>query len=316
MENDQDTIVGDDKVAESGADLEVVERAPFSCYWRQTTVLFKRYFVIQKTDPANLLLMLRQCCLVSLLIVILFGNIAEQDLVDRAGSSTKILFLLAISTFWFGCNNAAKEIIKERIIYIREKDVNLLPESYYLSKYILLAIASLLQTCILFYFVRFGTSVEISTTHLVILGLLSLSGVAMGLLISSAASTTDIAVTAVPLILIPQIIFSGAISDVSGLAEFLASISIVVYWAYGGLVSSLPEELIEETIFVNWSAGNASVVLVLHMMVYIGVAVVLLRMVKSTEEIYQRILRTISQQAKKVRSMHRSLLEVPEDSQQ
>lgn len=315
LKNDLDTVVGDDKVEESGTDLEVVERPPFSCYCRQTTVLLKRYFNIQKSDSANLLLMLGQCCLVSLLIVILFGNIAEQDLVDRAGSSTKILFLLAISTFWFGCNNAAKEIIKERIIFIREKDVNLLPESYYLSKYILLAIVSLLQTCILFYFVRFGTSVEISTSHLVILGLLSLSGVAMGLLISSAATTTDIAVTAVPLILIPQIIFSGAISDVSGLAEFLASISIVVYWAYGGLVSSLPEELIEHTIFVDWSAGNASVVLVFHMMVYIGVAVVLLRMIKSTEAIYQRIIRTISQQAKKVRSIHRSRLGAPEDSQ-
>lgn len=315
LKNDLDTVVGDDKVEESGTDLEVVERPPFSCYCRQTTVLLKRYFNIQKSDSANLLLMLGQCCLVSLLIVILFGNIAEQDLVDRAGSSTKILFLLAISTFWFGCNNAAKEIIKERIIFIREKDVNLLPESYYLSKYILLAIVSLLQTCILFYFVRFGTSVEISTAHLVILGLLSLSGVAMGLLISSAATTTDIAVTAVPLILIPQIIFSGAISDVSGLAEFLASISIVVYWAYGGLVSSLPEELIEHTIFVDWSAGNASVVLVFHMMVYIGVAVVLLRMIKSTEAIYQRIIRTISQQAKKVRSIHRSRLGAPEDSQ-
>ena len=314
LHNDLDTVVGDDKVEESAADTEDVGRPPLSSYWRQATVLFKRYFDIQKSDSANLMLVLGQCCLVSILIVLLFGNIAEQDLLDRTTSSARIIFLLAISTFWFGCNNAAKEIIKEQIIYIREKDVNLLPESYYASKFCFLGIASLLQTCILFYFVRFGTSVEISLTHLVILGLLSLSGVAMGLLISAAASTTDIAATAVPLILIPQIIFSGAISEVSGLAEFLASISIVVYWAYGGLVSSLPVELIEHTIYNKWNPVNASVVLVFHMMVYIGVAVALLRLAKSKEEIYQRLLRTIGQQAKKVRLVHRSRFKSPKNS--
>ena len=36
------------------------------------------------------------------------------------------MFLLAVSSFWFGCNNAAKEIVKERTIYTRERDFNLL----------------------------------------------------------------------------------------------------------------------------------------------------------------------------------------------
>lgn len=36
-----------------------------------------------------------------------------------------LLFLINISCFWFGCNNAAKELVKERVIYERERDFNL-----------------------------------------------------------------------------------------------------------------------------------------------------------------------------------------------
>ena len=60
------------------------------------------------------------------------------------------MFLLAVSSFWFGCNNAAKEIVKERIIYTRERDFNLRIGSYYASKLLLLTAFSWLQTILLF----------------------------------------------------------------------------------------------------------------------------------------------------------------------
>ena len=46
-----------------------------------------------------------------------------------------LLFLLAVTSFWFGCNNAAKEIVKERAIYTRERDFNVQVGSYYCSKF-------------------------------------------------------------------------------------------------------------------------------------------------------------------------------------
>ena len=60
------------------------------------------------------------------------------------------MFLLAVSSFWFGCNNAAKEIVKERTIYTRERDFNLRIGSYYASKLLLLTAFSWLQTILLF----------------------------------------------------------------------------------------------------------------------------------------------------------------------
>ena len=302
---EQDETTTEEPSVTNKTEEQLSAKPSFYDYRRQASVLFKRYLEIQKADSANLLLMIGQCCLVAILIVILFGSIAEFEEVSRAQNSTMILFLLAISTFWFGCNNSAKEIAKERIIYLRERDVNLLPPSYYLSKFSLLGLVSIVQTCILFYFVAFGTEVEVGSSQLFILACLSLTGVAMGLFVSTVSPTTDTAVTAIPLILIPQIIFSGAIAEVDGFAGFLASVLIVIYWAYGALVSSLPEDLVAHTTYVDWTPESGGIVIFLHMIAYIGAAIFFLNLIKPQEEIYQRILRTIGEQASKVRTRMR-----------
>src|SRR5262249_27100888 len=36
-----------------------------------------------------------------------------------------LLFILAVTILWLGCNNAAKEIVKEQGVYTRERTVNL-----------------------------------------------------------------------------------------------------------------------------------------------------------------------------------------------
>jgi hypothetical protein len=57
--------------------------------------------------------------------------------------------LLAIITLWFGCNNAAKEIVKEEAIYGRERAVNLGIVPYLASKFLVLGVISALQTLLL-----------------------------------------------------------------------------------------------------------------------------------------------------------------------
>ncbi|MEM1212583.1 MAG: FHA domain-containing protein, partial [Planctomycetota bacterium] len=48
---------------------------------------------------------------------------AEDRFIDRvsAGKTGQLLFLLSVTCFWFGVNNAAKEIVKERLIIDRER---------------------------------------------------------------------------------------------------------------------------------------------------------------------------------------------------
>ena len=103
--------------------------------------------------------MLGQALVVAVLLGLLFHNLdnlkqSPTDAVEYAEKSRMLMFLLAISSFWFGCNTAAKEIVKERLIYSRERDFNLLFASYYASKLILLAAFALTQTTLLFVIVR------------------------------------------------------------------------------------------------------------------------------------------------------------------
>jgi ABC-type multidrug transport system ATPase subunit len=249
-------------------------------FWRQFSLLTRRYLAIQWADKRPLVMMLGQCLFIAALLIWLFGNISQvsdepgaqrlaglyygdfytgwseledidrQPFLDRAARtkraeySSKILFLLCISCLWFGCNNAAKEIVKERPIYGKERDVGLHVISYYGSKLALLGLVSVLQATVLFALVRWFTQVggEAGQQWL-LLALSSLTGAALGLAISAVANSTDLAATIVPITLIPQIIFAGLIAPLGGYARGFAQVFVSAYWIYQGLLQSLDESL-------------------------------------------------------------------------
>jgi ABC transport system ATP-binding/permease protein len=159
-----------------------------------------------------------------------------------------LLFLMAVIVMWFGCNNAAKEIVKEEAIYGRERAVNLGILPYLGSKFLLLSIVSALQTFLLvgivFGFmwvllVTLGKPMPNLTYMLPylpqygVLVLLAMTGVAMGLLLSACVNTPDRANNLMPYVLIPQIILGGGFLQVSsGPLYWLAFAASPVYWAY------------------------------------------------------------------------------------
>lgn len=268
----------------------------YGVFTRQTKLLTARYLKIQMSDMRSSLMMLGQCLLVGIMIVLLFGDVSDEVLPEAAGKSSKIMFLLAISGFWFGCNNAAKEIVKERVIYERERDVNLLVPSYLLSKILLLGAVCLLQTVLLVGIVKFGTAVDLGVGHFILLSTLSIAGVGLGLLISAASQSTDMAVTIVPLVLIPQIIFSGAIANVEGVAWLIASLSVIVYWGYGGLVSCLPDNMVKALDYESWSFFGSWFILLLHSFFYLAVTVWV--MCSGREPVYGKALEKLVETAK------------------
>ena len=60
-----------------------------------------------------------------------------------------LLFMLVVVVMWFGCNNAAKEIVKEEAIYSRERAVNLGVLPYLASKFLVLSVITTLHALIL-----------------------------------------------------------------------------------------------------------------------------------------------------------------------
>jgi len=159
-----------------------------------------------------------------------------------------LLFILAVTILWFGCNNAAKEIVKEEAIYARERAVNLGILPYLGSKFLVLGVLSALQTLLLMAMVygvmwvlhwAHGDSMPYPDYRLDylpqygVLVLLALTGVALGLLLSACVSTPDRANTLLPYVLIPQIILGGCIMQFSsGPLYWLAFVTSPVYWAY------------------------------------------------------------------------------------
>ena len=99
--------------------------------------------------------MLGQSLLVALLLGLVFGDLGDvSNPAERVPRTVNLLFLLAVSCFWFGCNTAAKELVKERVIFLRERDFNLRVGGYFVSKFLVLSLISVVQASLLFGIVR------------------------------------------------------------------------------------------------------------------------------------------------------------------
>ncbi|MDR2345299.1 MAG: FHA domain-containing protein, partial [Planctomycetaceae bacterium] len=222
---------------------------------RQLTILLERRTQIQLFDWRSLAAVVCQCLLVAMLISLLFGSVKDIDNpVDIADKSAKVIFLMVISCIWFGCNNTAKEMVKERNIYSRERDVNLSPVAYYFSKLLFFSIIGLLQALMLFSIVMLMTEVSINYFFgLAMMILLTVIGTAIGLCVSVFSKTEDFALAMVPIIIIPQIILAGFINPVENMLKVISTMLISAYWGYGGTASLLEETAKEIIKMDNWN---------------------------------------------------------------
>src|SRR5262249_1932758 len=132
--------------------------------------------------------------------------VPERQMVDPR-YTYMLLFMVVIIVLWFGCNNAAKEIVKEEAIYGRERAVNLGILPYLSSKFLLLSLITALQSLVLMVLLygaleglhhfdaRFQVPPEIYRLSYAgqfgVLTLLSMTGVALGLLLSACVSSPD-----------------------------------------------------------------------------------------------------------------------------
>ncbi|HWG44796.1 MAG TPA: FHA domain-containing protein [Gemmataceae bacterium] len=266
------------KSSADGAPARLV-RGGSRLFPRQTALLTRRYIAIQLGDYPSLLAMAGQALVVAVLLGLLFGNLdALKDVFEHARRSVNLMFLLAVSSFWFGCNNAAKEIVKERTIYTRERDFNLLVASYYTSKLLLLTAFSWLQTVLLFAIVRIWCEPPGSFAgELTVLLALALAGVTLGLAISACAPTEEMAITLIPMVVIPQIILAGLIAPLSGLSKVLAVMGVSTYWGKRGLDACLPAKVAQAMPGLEQhSIGVAVLVLLTHALVCIALALAVL----------------------------------------
>lgn len=157
----------------------------------------------------------------------------------------KILLIMAFAAVMFGCINGAREIVKESAVYKRERAVNLGILPYLFSKIVVLGVLCLLQSAVLVFIVNlrapFHHSVFLPpvTEIYITMALTALAGLMVGLMLSALAPNNDRAMSIVPVILIPQIIFSGAIFALSNpFLQFLGWF-FAAHWAMAGMGSTV-----------------------------------------------------------------------------
>lgn len=203
---------------------------------RQFGVLCARYARLILNDRQRLLLMLLQAPLLALLISI----VADGEQFHQFEMTNSLLFALACSAFWIGILNAIQEICKERSITKREYMTGLSLNAYLLSKVFILGFLCLVQSVMLLsVFALFvGLPKEGLLFHpwlemLITTFLGAVASTAMGLFVSSLFTNADRAMTLAPILLMPQILFSGLIFKLSG-ATKIVSWFAVCRWSMEG----------------------------------------------------------------------------------
>jgi ABC-type multidrug transport system permease subunit len=243
------------KLAQSGTAPAVPEHEPVAepdaatkrrrgGFWAHTYVLTHRYVRLFTRDRRNLLILLLQVPLLALAIVGLF-KVQVFEAGTDAGEAVKLLFLVVITVIWLGSIDAAREIIKEKSVFLREAAVGVKTGAYVLSKAIVLFTLAAVQTLLLTAIVLgFQPLHESRGTYLTVLGLLILTSwaaVGMGLLMSAAVKTEDQATSFIPLVLVPQLFFGGSIVPVATMSAPLAALSnaVIARWSYAGFGSAI-----------------------------------------------------------------------------
>jgi ABC transport system ATP-binding/permease protein len=167
----------------------------------QAAVLSDRYMDIIRADWKNTGLLLLQAPVLAFMAVMVWQN------VDK--TTPTLYFVMVLSMFWIGCMNACREIVKERALFLRERMFNLDVGSYLYSKVRVLTLVGIVQVGLYAVIVakHIDTRVPIGWLLLALLATV-LCGTCLGLLISATVKRSDYAVGLVPLVIIPQIVFS------------------------------------------------------------------------------------------------------------
>ncbi len=192
---------------------------------RQKKILRSRYTKLIMNDKQRLRLLLIQAPLLGLLISL----VANGKQFETVGATKSLMFALSCSSFWIGILNAIQEICKERNILKREYMTGLSLKAYISSKATVLGFMCLLQTAMLtaVFALLVGTPddgvllpafMELLVTNF----LTAFSAAATGLFVSAMFDNADKAMTVAPILLMPQILFSGIIFKLSGATEIIS----------------------------------------------------------------------------------------------
>jgi ABC-type multidrug transport system ATPase subunit len=173
-------------------------------------------------------------------------QILQAAIAPNSGADAQtLLFIMAFAAVLFGVINGVRAIVREVPVYRRERMVNLGIAPYMFSKIVVLGILSLIQSAILVSIVNLkapyhqGVFLPPFAEIYITMALTSLAGLMIGLLLSAVAPNTDRAMSLVPLILLPQVIFSAVVFKLDTPILQAVGALFAARWAIAGMGSTI-----------------------------------------------------------------------------
>jgi ABC transport system ATP-binding/permease protein len=173
---------------------------------QQFVLLTKRQFRLRLDGWRNLALAFGPLLAIALLVAA----------ISSGPNHPRTLLMLLFSGLWFGGSAAVREIVDEQSIYRRERQRGLSMLAYLGSKVFYSGVLAVVQSLI---FVLVLTFLDAQANHFLqawlMMGIITVQGVLLGLLISATARTAERAMYLLPLLLIPQLLLAGLLMPVA-----------------------------------------------------------------------------------------------------
>jgi hypothetical protein len=200
--------------------------------WTQFRALLRRSFISKLRNRANIWITTCAAPVLALMIgtLLRYSESGKYDFASAFHIPT-YLFLGLLVAMFLSLTNSADDIIRDRPVLQRERNLDVRLPYYIFSKITSLSVFALVQ-CILF--VLIGNYIlEIRGMFWLHLGLMfmtSVGSLALGLLVSSLVSDAKTAANIVPLVLIPQILMSGALIKYEDMNRNLSLVYTLTRW--------------------------------------------------------------------------------------
>ena len=236
-----------------------------SVRWRdevaQFFVLLQRSFISKLRNRANLIITLLAAPALAFLIGFVY-RYSESDHYDFASAFhiPIYLFLSLVVAMFLGLTNSVDDITRDRPVLLRERNLNVRLGYYVIAKALTLAVFAVIQ-CALFTLVG-DALLAVRGMFWVIftaLFLTTMSGVAIGMLVSALVNESKTGVLIIPVVLIPQLILAGAFTKYEEMNRNLDFVHVVQDWFHKHPESAMEPRsdlqvpLICEFIPMRWS---------------------------------------------------------------
>ena len=226
----------------------------------QLGTLIRRYCAALGADRTFLVIMIALPFVMGAMARALAGSQLTRDTAMNA------LLILCVGGVLTGAANAVRELVKERVIYQRERAVGLSRSAYLMSKVVVLGTITVVQAVVLTLVALLGVDLNAPGGEGVLMpplaeitiavALLAFTAMMLGLLVSAVVRKEEVTMPLLVLLAIVQVVFCGALLQLDGVPG-LEQLSWLVpsRWALGamagtiGLARIVPGDLTGDPLF-------------------------------------------------------------------